>query len=133
LSYGFPTASAAPTAKFNRKIAEHKTTLREGELARTGRFALADELSASIAHEVAQPLGAILGNADAVGILLGLSIVRTIVVADGGNVSAADRDDGGSVFTGWLPATASNNASRAQPELEKPAENATFKSRSATQ
>jgi C4-dicarboxylate-specific signal transduction histidine kinase len=63
------TAAALLWQRRQRKIAEHKTTLHEGELARMGRFALAGELSASIAHEVAQPLGAILSNADAAGIL----------------------------------------------------------------
>jgi signal transduction histidine kinase len=37
------------------------------------------------------------------GIGLGLSIVRTVVGAHGGRVSAAPRDGGGSVFTVWLP------------------------------
>lgn len=53
-----------------RQIAERKAALQRGELARMGRFALAGELSASITHEVAQPLGAILSNADAAGMLL---------------------------------------------------------------
>lgn len=53
-----------------RKVAEEKITRQLDELARAGRFALAGELSASIAHEVAQPLGAILSNADAAGLML---------------------------------------------------------------
>jgi two-component system, LuxR family, sensor kinase FixL len=39
-------------------------------LAQTGRLALLGELTASIAHEVNQPLGAILSNADALEMLL---------------------------------------------------------------
>ena len=37
------------------------------------------------------------------GVGLGLSIVRTVVRAHGGRVSAAAREGGGSVFTVWLP------------------------------
>ena len=40
------------------------------------------------------------------GVGLGLSIVRTVVRAHGGRVSAAAREGGGSVFTVWLPRTA---------------------------
>jgi signal transduction histidine kinase len=53
-----------------RRIAEDEATLRLDELARAARFASAGELSASIAHEVGQPLGAILSNADAAGMML---------------------------------------------------------------
>ncbi|MGF6767868.1 signal transduction histidine kinase [Paraburkholderia sp. GAS199] len=53
-----------------RRIADEEAALRRNELARAGRFALAGELSASIAHEVGQPLGAILSNADAAGMML---------------------------------------------------------------
>ena len=51
-------------------MAEDEATLRRSELARAARFASAGELSASIAHEVGQPLGAILSNADAAGMML---------------------------------------------------------------
>ncbi|MCE4546037.1 ATP-binding protein [Caballeronia sp. PC1] len=53
-----------------RHIAEEAAGLRASELARAARFASAGELSASIAHEVGQPLGAILSNADAAGMVL---------------------------------------------------------------
>ncbi len=53
-----------------RRAAEDAAALRLGELARAARFASAGELSASIAHEVGQPLGAILSNADAAGMML---------------------------------------------------------------
>jgi C4-dicarboxylate-specific signal transduction histidine kinase len=43
---------------------------RENELAHAARLAAAGELSASIAHEINQPLGAILANADAAELLL---------------------------------------------------------------
>lgn len=59
-----------------RKFVEDKVTRQLEELARAGRFALAGELSASIAHEVAQPLGAILSNADAAGLML-IDLPRT--------------------------------------------------------
>ncbi|WP_175166081.1 sensor histidine kinase [Paraburkholderia fynbosensis] len=64
------TIAALLWQRRHRQIAEDKATLRLAELARAGRFALAGELSASIAHEVGQPLGAILSNADAAGMML---------------------------------------------------------------
>ncbi len=53
-----------------RRDAEAEAAARGSELARAGRFAAAGELSASIAHEVGQPLGAILSNADAAEMLV---------------------------------------------------------------
>lgn len=52
-----------------RRRAEEEAARRLADLARAGRFALAGELSASIAHEVGQPLGAILSNAAAAGMM----------------------------------------------------------------
>jgi signal transduction histidine kinase len=46
------------------------------ELAHAGRLAMVGELSASIAHEINQPLGAILSNADAAELLLESRDVR---------------------------------------------------------
>ncbi|MDR5766141.1 MULTISPECIES: ATP-binding protein [unclassified Caballeronia] len=53
-----------------RRLAEEAATIRADELARATRISSAGELSASIAHEVGQPLGAILSNADAAGMIL---------------------------------------------------------------
>ncbi|QSN60788.1 sensor histidine kinase [Caballeronia sp. M1242] len=53
-----------------RRFAEEAATVRANELARAARISSAGELSASIAHEVGQPLGAILSNADAAGLIL---------------------------------------------------------------
>lgn len=64
------TIAALLWQRRQRQRAEDEVTLRLGEVARAGRFALAGELSASIAHEVGQPLGAILSNADAAGMML---------------------------------------------------------------
>jgi signal transduction histidine kinase len=64
------TVAALLWQRRRRRIAEEHVALRLGDLARAGRFALAGELSASIAHEVGQPLGAILSNADAAGMML---------------------------------------------------------------
>jgi signal transduction histidine kinase len=64
------TIAALLWQRRRRHLAEDEATLRRSELARAARFASAGELSASIAHEVGQPLGAILSNADAAGIML---------------------------------------------------------------
>ncbi|MFM0339569.1 sensor histidine kinase [Paraburkholderia fungorum] len=64
------TIAALLWQRSRRRVAEDAAALRLGELARAARFAAAGELSASIAHEVGQPLGAILSNADAAGMML---------------------------------------------------------------
>jgi signal transduction histidine kinase len=64
------TIAALLWQRRRRRVAEDEARLRLGELARAARFASAGELSASIAHEVGQPLGAILSNADAAGLML---------------------------------------------------------------
>jgi signal transduction histidine kinase len=53
-----------------RKIAEANSLQRVNELVRMNRFATAGELSASIAHELNQPLGAILANTEAAELML---------------------------------------------------------------
>ena len=53
-----------------RRIAEIEVQHQRTELAQASRLATLGELSASIAHEVNQPLGAISSNADAVELLL---------------------------------------------------------------
>ena len=47
-----------------RKLAEVQSRQRMTELAHVNRFSMAGELTASIAHEINQPLGAILTNAE---------------------------------------------------------------------
>ena len=47
-----------------RHLAEMDSRQRMMELAHVNRFSTAGELSASIAHEINQPLGAILANAE---------------------------------------------------------------------
>lgn len=64
------TIAALLWQRRGRHIAEDEATLRRAELARAARFAAAGELSASIAHEVGQPLGAILSNADAASMMI---------------------------------------------------------------
>lgn len=53
-----------------RRKAEAEATERRLELGRAARFAAMGELTASIAHEINQPLGAILANADAAAMIL---------------------------------------------------------------
>ncbi|MGF6875349.1 sensor histidine kinase [Paraburkholderia sp. MM5477-R1] len=64
------TIAALLWQRKRRRIAEDEATLRSDELARAARLASAGELSASVAHEIGQPLGAILSNADAAGMML---------------------------------------------------------------
>ncbi|MBK8753335.1 MAG: GHKL domain-containing protein [Candidatus Competibacteraceae bacterium] len=53
-----------------RRWAELAVQKQCSELAHASRLAVAGELTASIAHEINQPLGAILSNADAAGLIL---------------------------------------------------------------
>ena len=53
-----------------RRAAEHAVESQRLELAHASRLAIAGELTASIAHEINQPLGAILSNADAGELML---------------------------------------------------------------
>jgi signal transduction histidine kinase len=54
-----------------RRVAEAQAKQRLSELARVNRHLVVNELGSSIAHELNQPLGAILNNAETVKILLG--------------------------------------------------------------
>lgn len=53
-----------------RRRAENEAQRRRAEIAHASRLATMGELTASIAHEINQPLGAILSNADAAEMLL---------------------------------------------------------------
>ncbi|MDR5785213.1 ATP-binding protein [Caballeronia sp. LP003] len=64
------TIAALLTQRRRRRRAEAEASAHRAELTRAARFATVGELSASIAHEVGQPLGAILSNADAAELLL---------------------------------------------------------------
>jgi len=57
--------------RHRRQLAEIETRQRTTELARMNRQAVAGEITASIAHELKQPITAILSNAEAVHDLLG--------------------------------------------------------------
>ena len=56
--------SALLNAHRRRRLAEVQSRQRMAELAHVNRFSMAGELTASIAHEISQPLGAILTNAE---------------------------------------------------------------------
>jgi signal transduction histidine kinase len=53
-----------------RQLAEVQAGRRTAELAHFNRYSIAGELTASIAHELNQPLGSILTNAETAGLLL---------------------------------------------------------------
>ena len=53
-----------------RRLAEQATARHRFELAHASRLVVAGELTASIAHEINQPLGAMLSNADAAEMIL---------------------------------------------------------------
>jgi signal transduction histidine kinase len=53
-----------------RRTAELSVQRQRSELAHVSRLAIAGELTGSIAHEINQPLGAILSNADAADLIL---------------------------------------------------------------
>ncbi len=56
--------------RFRRRVAEQAVEQQRMELAHASRLAVAGELTGSIAHEINQPLGAILANADAADLML---------------------------------------------------------------
>ena len=62
--------SAPLNARRRRHLAEVQSRQRMAELARVMRFSTAGELTASIAHEINQPLGAILTNAETADAIL---------------------------------------------------------------
>ena len=65
-----------------RRAAELAELGRRLELAHASRLALAGELAASIAHEINQPLGAILANADAADLMLASGVDRRAELAE---------------------------------------------------
>jgi C4-dicarboxylate-specific signal transduction histidine kinase len=65
-----------------RQSAEAQSRQRMAELARVMRFSTAGELTASIAHEINQPLGAILANAETADLILQSSNPDTAELKD---------------------------------------------------
>ena len=63
-------------ARRGRQLAEVQSRQRMAELAHVNRFSTAGELTASIAHEMNQPLGAILTNAETADEILKFSEPR---------------------------------------------------------
>jgi signal transduction histidine kinase len=62
--------SALLNAHRRRRLAEVQSAQRTKELAHVNRFSMASELTASIAHEINQPLGSILANAETADAIL---------------------------------------------------------------
>jgi signal transduction histidine kinase len=65
--------AALLNAHRRRRLAEVQSRQRMAELAHVNRFSTAGELTASIAHEINQPLGAILANAETADAILNSS------------------------------------------------------------
>lgn len=66
----------------NRRRARREWLQQQSELAHAARLALVGEITGSIAHEVSQPLSAILSNADAADLLLALDPPRVTDVRE---------------------------------------------------
>ena len=66
----FGLISLLLNAHRRRRLAEVQSAQRAKELAHVNRFSMAGELTASIAHEINQPLGSILTNAETVKAIL---------------------------------------------------------------
>ena len=62
--------SALLIQRRRRRVAEQAVQTHRSEVAHASRLAVAGELTASIAHEINQPLGAILSNVDAADLLI---------------------------------------------------------------
>src|ERR1700726_5115548 len=60
----------SPVGTNRRQLAEVQSQQRMAELAHVNRFSTAGELTASIAHEINQPLGSILTNAETANAIL---------------------------------------------------------------
>jgi len=58
------------TQRHHRRLSEQREQAQRTDLARAARLAMAGELTGAIAHEINQPLGAILSNADAGDLML---------------------------------------------------------------
>lgn len=65
-----------------RYIAEQTAAQRANELTRATRIASVGEMSAAITHEISQPLGAIVSNADAAGLMFANDPVDTGEIRD---------------------------------------------------
>ncbi|MET4386094.1 signal transduction histidine kinase [Bradyrhizobium sp. F1.4.3] len=65
-----------------RRLAEGEARQRMVELAHVSRYAAAGELTTSVAHELNQPLGAILTNAETAELMLGSSAPNLQEIAD---------------------------------------------------
>jgi PAS domain S-box-containing protein len=77
-----------------RKTAELVAAAHRSELAHVGRIALAGELTASLAHEVNQPVAAVVSNAQAIGRMidgpsLDLNLLREAITAVAANARRA--------------------------------------------
>ncbi|MEC5385667.1 ATP-binding protein [Uliginosibacterium sp. H3] len=63
--------------RHKRIAAQHLAALRREDLAHSTRLVTVGELTGSIAHEISQPLGAILSNAEAADVLLSQKPLQT--------------------------------------------------------
>jgi C4-dicarboxylate-specific signal transduction histidine kinase len=74
---GYPGTGTNITAKIRADRAEHALRKAQAELAHATRVTTLGEMTASIAHEVKQPVGATVTNAQAASRLLGTEVIDT--------------------------------------------------------
>lgn len=65
-----------------RRLAEQRSQRLQTDVAHAARLAMAGEITASIAHELAQPLSAILSNVETAELLLRQDVDNSVVLAE---------------------------------------------------
>jgi signal transduction histidine kinase/ligand-binding sensor domain-containing protein len=82
-----------------RREAAELSVRHQRELAQVGRLAVAGELTASLSHELGQPLAAMVNNAEVARRLLARRDARSVVAASGDRDRVRGRDDLASIGT----------------------------------
>src|SRR4029077_8980580 len=101
-----------------RKQAELEHQRQNMELARVGRGAVMGELAASLAHEVNNPIGAIVANASAGQRLLAAGKIETKELTELLDDIVADRPRGGEIIQGIRNMVRKGEARRELVQIE---------------